>query len=1236
MGRTQYIACALLLLCPLALSRHDDDFAFDNSDEFQLELTANHSEIARNGLKRLWGVPDTPAYVGHLFRMEIPKEAFTGEVLAYKVRREDGRRMPSWLAVDSKHGLISGIPQHGDLGPHTFTVTAHGRTHGLTATDSFTIEVKKAEEKPHSKYGTCIGNEKRLILIILIDGAFQHIPSRQRIRALMELANFMAIDGEEFWIAPYKSDSEQAQSVLMAGPGNSQRRRGDATTAIYLNVGCGEKMWSRHKVLVAGIREQARDGTLAHLLRLPVLGWRLAAARAPPRHKRQSDMDEGSGLDDIYDDEGDADDGEDDFSGDGYDDDYGEVAPSPHPHRHHHGDPIATHTTDTFQAATDTEPTPKPTTTPPTTQTKPTTTQTKPMPTQTKPMPTQTKPIPTQTSPVPTQTQPTTTTQLTTLKTTTEEHTTTTEGTSPEPASTNTYTTKEPEVKIDPISEPVSESSNVSYTLKLPINPRLYPIDKTEIIPEETPTTPEVDMQTVIIRETYNLPTSSAASVPMTSSEIPTSPIPESTPISSTPVSPVSIQAAIPPVVLLSPINTTTAVPTTTTEQSTTLVAASTTQEVPTTSQEPAPSSEKSSTIIGRTTETVTFPAPVTIPLPVNQPPTLKHHMKKLAITAGKAFRYIIPADLFTDPEEGSNLTFTMYLADNVRLSKTSWIQFIPSGREVYGLPLEAHVSRWNFIVEAQDSEGLVARGPLDITIQQHKSVRTINHKFVMEFKLIRDYNNTIDWQIKALEGLVNLFRDTDMDHLTVLNATQNGDICQFVWTNDTLPKDPACPKDDIKRLMKIMESDTEPGSPSAGLARAMSPELKVSSVSWEGVGACSNSAGPVTHAPDTYPPVTRNQVDHLTATAGHLFIYKVPEDTFFDPEDGGTRNLHLSVRYDDRSELPAGHWLQFDANNQEFYGLPAPGDEGSVPYQLIAEDSSKKSAYDSIVVEVLKAPSIRPTVEFQMTMEYPFPMLAYDATNKRKVVEKLAALFGQKATDNIRIDKITDNPTTIIWYNTSLPMDRCPKKEIEELRKMIIVDYRGSAAALKENVDHVFDKDLKVMSIRLIPQGLCAEQNTKIPKTTIQVHPGSNPVNQHSSKTASANDNGYLITFVIPAVVIVCMILVAGIIACVLYRRRRTGKMSVGDEEERQAFRSKGIPVIFQDELEERADTEPVHKSPVIMREEKPPLLPTAPDYRHADDAPYRPPPPFASTRTPPRPKATPTYRKPPPYVPP
>lgn len=60
-------------------------------------------------------------------------------------------------------------------------------------------------------------------------------------------------------------------------------------------------------------------------------------------------------------------------------------------------------------------------------------------------------------------------------------------------------------------------------------------------------------------------------------------------------------------------------------------------------------------------------------------------------------------------------------------------------------------------------------------------------------------------------------------------------------------------------------------------------------------------------------------------------------QDTFFDPEDGGTRHLQLSLRFSDRSELPAHNWLQFDARNQEFYGVPAPTDQGSVEYQLVS-----------------------------------------------------------------------------------------------------------------------------------------------------------------------------------------------------------------------------------------------------------------------------------------------------------
>lgn len=46
----------------------------------------------------------------------------------------------------------------------------------------------------------------------------------------------------------------------------------------------------------------------------------------------------------------------------------------------------------------------------------------------------------------------------------------------------------------------------------------------------------------------------------------------------------------------------------------------------------------------------------------------------------------MIPADLFTDPEDEHNLTYSMYLAEGTKLGHDSWIQFLPAKLEVYGL----------------------------------------------------------------------------------------------------------------------------------------------------------------------------------------------------------------------------------------------------------------------------------------------------------------------------------------------------------------------------------------------------------------------------------------------------------------------------------------------------------------------------------------------------------------------
>jgi hypothetical protein len=59
-------------------------------------------------------------------------------------------------------------------------------------------------------------------------------------------------------------------------------------------------------------------------------------------------------------------------------------------------------------------------------------------------------------------------------------------------------------------------------------------------------------------------------------------------------------------------------------------------------------------------------------------------------------------------------------------------------------------------------------------------------------------------------------------------------------------------------------------------------------------------------------------------------------QDTFYDPEDGSTRSLKLSLLTMDRSQVPQTNWLQFDIKNQEFFGTPMREDEGRKEYQLV------------------------------------------------------------------------------------------------------------------------------------------------------------------------------------------------------------------------------------------------------------------------------------------------------------
>lgn len=233
-------------------------------------------------------------------------------------------------------------------------------------------------------------------------------------------------------------------------------------------------------------------------------------------------------------------------------------------------------------------------------------------------------------------------------------------------------------------------------------------------------------------------------------------------------------------------------------------------------------------------------------------------------------------------------------------------------------------------------------------------------------------------------------------------------------------------------------------------------------------------------------------------------------------------------------------------------------------------------------MVEVNHAPKRDYSVLFEITMG-----IAYESFNsssvQRRFVEKLAALFHDQDTNNILIRSIRhihhSGNTLITFYNTTLHRqhNKCPEHQIQKLKNILL----HQDSSIRDLVKEMLGIEYNILKINLVPIGTCQNYDT--------IH--------HEFVPTKTNDNDmeiykedYLLTYIVPASIILIMLLISFFITCILYKRRQSGKVELGDEEERKSFRSKGIPVIFQDELDEKPEM--TNNPPIILKNEKPPLL--------------------------------------------
>ncbi|MEE6502609.1 hypothetical protein FKM82_004573 [Ascaphus truei] len=405
---------------------------------------------------------------------------------------------------------------------------------------------------------------------------------------------------------------------------------------------------------------------------------------------------------------------------------------------------------------------------------------------------------------------------------------------------------------------------------------------------------------------------------------------------------------------------------------------------------------------------------------------------------------------------------------------------------------------------------------------------------------------------------------------------------------------------------------------------------------------------------PNTDPEL-KNHIDKVVAWVGTYFEVKIPPDTFYDKEDGTTDNLRLTLEPRSKPNNGEKNWVILNSTSQVMYGMPDYGHVGDHEYYLKAADKGGRTAVDALEIQVRNLfQKGQLPVKFNAKFHGDYNSVVNDINKKIQLVKKLSLAFGDRNSSTITLQNITKGSVVVEWTNNTFPMDPCPVEQVESVGKKIY-DERGNP---RPHFINAMEPEFKLVNISLSFTGSCKHQHFQfIPvgkedKIVTVVVP---TIAADRNPQKSSEDDVYLHT-VIPAVVVAAILLIAGIIAMICYRKKRKGKLTIEDQ---ATFIKKGVPIIFADELDD-SKPPPSSSMPLILKEEKAPLPPpeypnqnvpeTIPlnqdnlgEYTPLRDEdpnapPYQPPPPFTAPMEGKgsRPKNMTPYRSPPPYVPP
>ncbi|XP_076447994.1 dystroglycan 1-like [Babylonia areolata] len=253
-----------------------------------VEVPRDAGVQGEEGVAVLWGIADTTASVGRLFRYHIPGDAFKGQVDGFEVLEAGKDTLPSWLHFNAEQNVLQGIPTPADAGHLYLQVTARG-PHGNAATDVFSLAVSADTATLSSsqplrfktsgpKSVRCKREEPETVATLVLDADLDLMPVERRLSLLSAFLAHMGLGEEMVKVVPASGQPLHDDSALVTGTGDARGAPQHVGVSVSWLVGCG-KVESGHFPALHRLDDDSSSGVMGSTLGFPVLGWRVTNTR---------------------------------------------------------------------------------------------------------------------------------------------------------------------------------------------------------------------------------------------------------------------------------------------------------------------------------------------------------------------------------------------------------------------------------------------------------------------------------------------------------------------------------------------------------------------------------------------------------------------------------------------------------------------------------------------------------------------------------------------------------------------------------------------------------------------------------------------------------------------------------------------------------------------------------------------------------------------------------------------